>query len=383
MSDGKVQLEAELDASRVKQGAAEVTGAVRQMGREVEREAGRVSAATSKMGSGGEQAAQSTQKAERSIIASIQRQTAAYEAGGRSTREYYEAIARQRGIGADVLKPYLDQLDAAKEKQAEAAQGAKGFGDSLGMVRAGIAGIVGGALVGWAKQTGAALFDASVSAERLRTMLNFATGNSARDIEYLRGVTQSLGLEMQSTAAAYGQFAAASKGTALEGQKTKEVFESIAKASAVMGLSADQTSGVLLALQQMMSKGTVQAEELRGQLGERLPGAFQVAARAMGVTTAELGKMLESGSVVAEDFLPKFAKALNEYVGDAAESAATRLEASQSRMSNAWERLMQAVGDSGVSSTMAVGMESAASSIDAIAVAMEAARRSGDGMGGQ
>ncbi len=383
MSDGKVQLEAGLDASRVKQGAAEVTGAVRQMGREVEREAGRVSAATSKMGSGGEQAAQSTQKAERSIIASIQRQTAAYEAGGRSTREYYEAIARQRGIGADVLKPYLDQLDAAKEKQAEAAQGAKGFGDSLGMVRAGIAGIVGGALVSWAKQTGAALFDASVSAERLRTMLNFATGNSARDIEYLRGVTQSLGLEMQSTAAAYGQFAAASKGTALEGQKTKEVFESIAKASAVMGLSADQTSGVLLALQQMLSKGTVQAEELRGQLGERLPGAFQVAARAMGVTTAELGKMLESGSVVADDFLPKFAKALNEYVGDASESAANRLEASQTRMSNAWERLMQAVGDSGVSSAMAVGMESAASSIDAIAVAMEAARRSGDGMGGQ
>ena len=94
MSDGKVQLEAELDASRVKQGAAEVTGAVRQMGREVERESSRVSAATSKMGSGGEQAAQSTQKAERSIIASIQRQTAAYEAGGRSTREYYEAIAR-------------------------------------------------------------------------------------------------------------------------------------------------------------------------------------------------------------------------------------------------------------------------------------------------
>ena len=41
-----------------------------------------------------------------------------------------------------------------------------------------------------------------------------------------------------------------------------------------MGLSADQTSGVLLALQQMISKGTVQAEELRGQLGERLPGAL-------------------------------------------------------------------------------------------------------------
>ena len=128
MSDGKVQLGAELDASGVKQGAAEVTGAVRQMGKDVEREAARVSAATSKMGGGSEQAAQSAQKAERSIIASIQRQTAAYEAGGRSTREYYEAIARLRGVGADALKPYLDQLDAAKSKQHEAAEGAEKLG---------------------------------------------------------------------------------------------------------------------------------------------------------------------------------------------------------------------------------------------------------------
>ena len=44
----------------------------------------------------------------------------------------------------------------------------------------------------------------------------------------------------------------------------------------------------MLALAQMASKGTVQAEELRGQLGERLPGAFKIAAAAMGVTQAEL-----------------------------------------------------------------------------------------------
>lgn len=44
---------------------------------------------------------------------------------------------------------------------------------------------------------------------------------------------------------------------------------------------------------------------MRGQFGERLPGAYQAAARAMGVTSAELSKMMEDGELVAEDLLPK------------------------------------------------------------------------------
>jgi len=228
-----------------------------------------------------------------------------------SGAEQERYIARSKGMSnaaQELAGSLRTQLDAARD----AAKSSEGLAGTFGMVRAGVTALVGSQLVRWAKDAGGALFEASVNAERLRTMLNFSTGNSARDIEYLRGITQKLGLEMQSTATAYGQFAAAAKGTTLEGQKTRDVFESIAKASAVMGLSAGQTSGVLLALQQMVSKGTVQAEELRGQLGERLPGAFQVAARAMGVTTGELGKMLEQGQVVADDFLPRFARALND-----------------------------------------------------------------------
>lgn len=151
-------------------------------------------------------------------------------------------------------------------------------------------------------------------------------------------------------------------------RQAKDVFESIAKASAVMGLSAEQSGGVLLALQQMISKGTVQAEELRGQLGERLPGAFQIAAKAMGVTTAELGKMLEQGQVVADDFLPKFARALNESLGGAAEKAADRLDAAVNRFGNAWDRLKQAAGDSGVSKAMANEMSALTRDVSAVAV---------------
>ena len=62
-------------------------------------------------------APQKFDRATKSIIASIERATAATEAGGRSSAAYFEAIAKQRGISGDALKPYLDGL-----KQAEAAQ---------------------------------------------------------------------------------------------------------------------------------------------------------------------------------------------------------------------------------------------------------------------
>ena len=74
-----------------------------------------------------------------------------------------------------------------------------------------------------------------------------------------------------------------------------------------------------------MSKGTVQAEELRGQLGERLPGAFNLAAQAMGVTTQELNKMLDNGEVLAIDLLPKLAEVLDERFADAAGENADKL----------------------------------------------------------
>ena len=86
----------------------------------------------------------------------------------------------------------------------------------------------------------------------------------------------------------------------------------------------------------MISKGTVSAEELRGQLGERLPGAFNLAAKAMGVTTSELGKMLENGEIMAGDLLPKLALELNKTFGDKIVGSVDSLQASVNRLDNSF-----------------------------------------------
>jgi len=73
------------------------------------------------MGNGTAQSAQKIESATKSMIQSIQRTTAVMDSGARGSVEYYKALANQRGIDTNVLKPYLDQLDAVKAKQAQAA----------------------------------------------------------------------------------------------------------------------------------------------------------------------------------------------------------------------------------------------------------------------
>lgn len=246
-------------------------------------------------------------------------------------------------LGANYMQLRRD-LDRAKADMggrfAEMQSMARNLNSALGTIGVGVS-------VGGIVALGKELLDAKIRAEALRTTLDFASGGRAADeMVYLRKVTRDLGLEYTSTAGSYAKFLAASRGTALEGQAARGVYEAVSKAVAVMGLSAEQGEGALLALTQMVSKGTVQSEELRGQLGERLPGAFQIAARAMGVSTEELGKMLEQGLVPASAFLPKFAKQLETELGASAEAAANRTEAAVNRLKNAAGDLGSAlVGD--------------------------------------
>ncbi|MDY3879733.1 MAG: tape measure protein, partial [Desulfovibrio piger] len=141
-------------------------------------------------------------------------------------------------------------------------------------------------------------------------------------------------------------FFAAGQGTSLSGQ-LNQIYTGFSKAGAALALSSDDMQGIFLALGQSMSKGKVQAEELRGQIGERLPGAFQIAAKAMGVSTAELDKMMADGKLLAEDLLPKMAQALEDRYGKAAESAADTVQAAINRMDTAWTEFKAGLMSSG------------------------------------
>ncbi|MEW8253773.1 MAG: tape measure protein [Candidatus Thiodiazotropha taylori] len=215
------------------------------------------------------------------------------------------------GVAADLNKTRNSYRAAAKEAKSygNAVSSAGKLSETFGRLLpvAALAGVV-----KWFK-------DAAVGTQTLQKGFEIVSGSAdeaAQEMDYLRRVSSQLGLPLKEAGEAYLSLAAAAKGTSLEGQASRDIFEAVSLAMGKLGRTSAQTEGALLAIQQMISKGKVSAEELRGQLGERLPGAFQAAARAMGVTTAELDKMLQNGDIVAEDLLPKLAKELNKLYDD-------------------------------------------------------------------
>ena len=97
----------------------------------------------------------------------------------------------------------------------------------------------------------------------------------------------------------------------------------------------------MLALSQMMSKGKISSEELRLQMGERLPVALQAMAKAAGVSVAGLDKLMKQGKLMSKDVLPKFAEALNEMIPNV---DTDNLETSVNRLKNAFTDFTNSTG---------------------------------------
>ena len=240
----------------------------------------------------------------------------------------FEYLQKNAGLSTLQLSKLRAELGDTSGALSTLASGAKA--NAVGLLAFGAA----------AAMAGKQVLDATLQMDRLNKAYGSITGSSAAaqsQLDYIYDVTQRLGLQFQGTAEAAKGFFAAGKESPIKDQ-LNGVFESVSMAGSALALSKDQMDGVFLALGQMISKGKVQAEELRGQLGERLPGAFDAAARAMGVTTAKLDDMLKKGQVTAEEMLPKLAKVLHDDFAIAAAEASQGLQAQLNRLSTEWTR---------------------------------------------
>ncbi len=267
------------------------------------------------------------------------------------------------GMRPDILRA----VDAANRKRralkglstamAAARRRADSFGHSLRRagragsrlrrefigLKATASGIAFGALIRQSTQT-------ALAYERIDLALAAATGSMAAgraEMAFVRAESERLGLALQPVSLQYSRIAAAAIGTNLQGQVTRDIFLGVAEAAGALSLSAAQTDGLFNAVEQTMSRGVVSAEEVRRQMGNALPGAFNIAAEAMGVTTDEFNKMLARGEVLSEDFLPRFARALRDRFGDAATEAADGATSSFNRFANALDEAQLEFANSG------------------------------------
>lgn len=221
---------------------------------------------------------------------------------------------------------------------------------------------------------GQQLIAANLQYERMSRGLQAIHGDAvkaAADMAFIKDAANRMGLDLQAAGRGYVAIAAAAKGTNLEGQATRDIFEAVAGAMSKLGRSSEDTDRALAAVAQMISKGTVSAEELKGQLGDALPGAMQIAARSVGLTTTQLQKLMESGGALATSFLPRFAAELNKTFGGGS-AAATGLEASMNRLKNAWSDTLVQMGNMGVITVVNEAFALLATGITAVAAGFQA-----------
>lgn len=179
------------------------------------------------------------------------------------------------------------------------------FAAALGAIDLGFNGIV------------SRMIETSRETNRVTTALKNVSGSSAQyasNQNYLLGLAKKYGVEINNLTASYSQFTASAQISGMSMENQRKIFEAVSRATVAFGMSADDSKGVFLALSQMMSKGKISAEELRQQMGKRLPVALQAMARAAGISVAGLDKLLQEGKLMSADVLPKFADALNEMI---------------------------------------------------------------------
>ncbi|MCK5347683.1 MAG: tape measure protein, partial [Candidatus Heimdallarchaeota archaeon] len=193
--------------------------------------------------------------------------------------------------------------------------------------------------------------------------------------QFLSRITRAYGAELISTTNRYIKFAAAAKQSGVSIADTQNIFDSMTKISGTLGLRTEELTGVYLALEQMLSKGKVTTEELRRQLGERIPGAMGIMAKAVDklnpeidVTISVLDNMLKKGEVLSGEVLPEFARQAEKAFGVETVTKVETLIAAQNRLTLSWQDFVKQLNAAPI---IARGLDLIADAMERIKSAIE------------
>lgn len=280
-----------------------------------------------------------------------------------AAQEQASASAREAGVNVNALTAAQQRAKAAALATAEAHEqaaikartqsaatdGMAGSAQSAGTAMGAMKGALGQLTAAFgAYEAGRFAVNAVADLDALRRTLTQVTGSAetaARQIDFLRNLSQEAGVSISAIQEPFGRFVASMSAAGISLQTTNQAFTSVTKAAGVLGLSAEDTGGALLALSQMASKGKVSMEELSSQLGERLPAVLATTAKGLGLSTAELTKLVESGKLLAdEEFFATFASAVDKtFVEGAGKISGMRAE--WGRLTSTVTEAVQILGD--------------------------------------
>jgi len=281
------------------------------------------------------------------------------------TAEFKQASAEAAKLEAQLQKIQPSGpgrlMGLAKGAGTVAAAGV--FGGPLGALGAlagspfGVAGMAAGgaigAQVGMMGQQLGGLASYTAGIEKQRMALRLITEDAAsyeQGLQFINETSKKLAIPQELITRQFTQLSASVLGAGGNVRDAQKAFVGIAAGIRGTGGSLQDMDAALRATAQVFSKGKVSAEELRQQIGERLPGAFTLFAKSIGMTPRELDKALEDGKVTLQDFM-KFSEELFKQYGKNAEiiaqgpqSAGDRLQKSLSQLSESVGRLLAPIG---------------------------------------
>ncbi|MCQ8017028.1 tape measure protein [Salmonella enterica] len=157
-----------------------------------------------------------------------------------------------------------------------------------------------------------------------------------RATDFVKNLANNTGVDQIETLSSFAKFSAGAGD--MDADQKESLFSNVIGTSRLMGLSTDEINGILKAFEQMASKGKIQAEELRGQLGDRMAGAFQLFARSLGMTTEQLDAAMKNGKVLSKDVLPKVSAEMGRMIDKAGgwEKIINSTQTQLGRLSNSW-----------------------------------------------
>lgn len=161
---------------------------------------------------------------------------------------------------------------------------------------------------------------------------------STQDWGFVEQQAFKMGVSLETVAKGYRNFYSAANMAGFGKGDIQGMYADLLLATRSIGASTQQTEGALLALEQMISKGKVSMEELRRQLGNAIPGAFEIGAKAMKMTTAQFNDFVKTGNLASAEFVPKFIKVLKETYAGGWQDIEQTVSVAQGRLKVAWEK---------------------------------------------
>ena len=197
------------------------------------------------------------------------------------------------------------------------------------------------------------ILDAIRAIQRFEFTVQAASSGSqdfGENIGFLNSLVDRLGLSLADIGQPFGRFIMAAKESGIEAETARSAFAKIAASMRNLGGSAADTTGVVRAFEQSLSKGKFMAEEIRLQLGDRLPVAMSAMKEATGMAGEELNKAFEQGLLSTDKYFLPFVEALYGMTGglDQTVIASEGLAASQGRLSTAFARASDKLGKAGL-----------------------------------